>query len=214
MRGLMVAALIATAGGPVAGQVGPKACTLPDTTKDWYRKQREWWALDAAHDWSNDSLRAQLIAAMEQLSPSRPGGFPVQLGVEVAGRAIGEPVALVVEARNRLREMAQKRSWPVRSMVGPAGVRAAWMIASTDSTLAVTAIHRMMEAGPGEASESDVAVLEDRFRLSRGRKQLYASQLSVGFEPAPTEDLPHVDLRRDAAYLPPLATAICMLRRP
>jgi hypothetical protein len=58
-----------------------------------------------------------------------------------------------------------------------------------------------------------VAVLEDRLRIANGRKQLYATQL-VGagdgkLEPAPVEDPKHVDLRRDAAGLPPLAQAIC-----
>lgn len=31
--------------------------------------------------------------------------------------------------------------------------------------------------------------------------------------PAPTEDLPHVDMRRDAAGLPPLAPAVCAVQR-
>jgi hypothetical protein len=70
----------------------------------------------------------------------------------------------------------------------------------------------MMESGPDEALPADVAVLEDRVRLQSGRKQLYGTQLRrVGdrLVPAPTEDSAHVDMRRDAAGLPPLDAAIC-----
>jgi hypothetical protein len=113
--------------------------------------------------------------------------------------------------------MATKRSWPVRSLVGPAGVRAAWIIARGNSVLSGMAMHRMMEAGPGEVSSADVAVLEDWMRRQNRRKQIYATQLVTNhdarsarrLQPAPTEDLAHVDLRRDAAGLPPLRFALC-----
>jgi hypothetical protein len=58
-------------------------------------------------------------------------------------------------------------------------------------------------------------VLEDKVRLQSGRKQLYGSQLrTVGgnLVPAPIEDSTHVDVRRDAAGLPPLRQAMCSLR--
>jgi hypothetical protein len=71
----------------------------------------------------------------------------------------------------------------------------------------------MMEAGMGESLPADVAVLEDAMRLIAGRKQLYATHFVLTsdstFEPAPTEDLSHVDLRREAAGLPPFAYAQC-----
>lgn len=53
------------------------------------------------------------------------------------------------------------------------------------------ALHRMMEAGPEESP-----------RAADGK-----------VEPAPLEDLKHVDLRRDAAGLPPLAQSICIAER-
>jgi hypothetical protein len=70
----------------------------------------------------------------------------------------------------------------------------------------------MMEAGPEESLAADVAVLEDRVRMQSGRKQLYATQLRrVGatLVPGITEDSAHVDMRRDAAGLPPLRVALC-----
>ena len=106
--------------------------------------------------------------------------------------------------------------WPTRSVVGPAGVRAVWLVAARDTALARTTLHRMMEAGPDESPPAAVATLEDRLRIAAGRKQLYGTQLVRAADgtltTAPLEDSAHVDLRRDAAGLPPLAQALCAAR--
>lgn len=185
-------------------------CALPDTTGSWYQRQREWWQLDRARDWSDDPLRIRLLAAAG-ISPTE-SSFPAQLGAEIVGVSSSPGTAELSAIRDSLRAMARNRRWPTRAMVGSAGLHATWVIASGDSTLAGTAMHRLMEAGPGEGSPADVAVLEDRQRIRAGRKQLYASQLGTGLIPLPTEDSAHVDLRRDAAGLPPLARAVCALR--
>src|SRR5262249_5623975 len=116
-----------------------KSCTLPDSTKDWFSRQRAWWALDQQHDWSDDTLRTSLLAAAARLAPAAASGFPVQLGVEVVGASLQVPDNArgdVEAARARLRDMAKNRRWPVRSLVGSAGVHAAWLLASGDSALA------------------------------------------------------------------------------
>jgi hypothetical protein len=60
-------------------------------------------------------------------------------------------------------------------------------------------------------------MLEDRVRVHAGRGQLYGSQLKRGADgkwaPVRIEDSTHVDLRRDGAWLPPLAQAICVAGR-
>ena len=88
-----------------------------------------------------------------------------------------------------------------------------WVLAGQDTSLARAALHRMMEAGPEESPPAAVAILEDRLRIASGRKQIYGTQLVKSadgkLEPAPLEDPKHVDLRRDAAGLPPLAQAMC-----
>ena len=67
--------------------------------------------------------------------------------------------------------------------------------------------------GPEESPRTAVAILQDRLRIAGARKQIYATQLVRAahgkLEPAPLEDPMHVDLRREAAGLPPLAQAIC-----
>ena len=95
-------------------------------------------------------------------------------------------------------------------------MRALWLLAARDTSLERAVLHRMMEAGPDESLPADVATMEDRVRVHAGRKQLYGTQLRrmpgrATPVPYPIEDPAHVDLRRDAAGLPPLKQAICGL---
>lgn len=189
------------------------SCPPLDTSAAWYRKQTA-WADESRGGWSNDTLRAALVRAAH-IDP-RADALPL-VGFEIfdpdANGAAADSAALGL-----LRGLARTRgaTWPTRSVVGPAGVRAVWLLVGTDSALARTALHRMMEAGPDESPPAAVATLEDRLRVQSGRKQLYGTQLRRGadgaLEPLPIEDPKHVDLRRDAAGLPPLAQALCAAR--
>jgi hypothetical protein len=194
----------------VASTIGASAqrC-VPDTTAEWFARQRAWLS-DSKHDWSDDSFRRALTSAAG-LDAARP--LPVQLGVQKEGstQTVRDTTILA-----RLRTLASTRgsTWPVRTAVGAAGVRSVWILAQSDTALQRMVLHRMMESGPDEALAADVAVLEDKVRLQSGRKQLYGSQLrAVGGKlvPAPIEDSAHVDMRRDAAGLPPLHQAMCTL---
>jgi len=65
----------------------------------------------------------------------------------------------------------------------------------------------------GKAKGSSLALLEDRVALREGRAQLYGSQLSWNtitneYYVQPIEDPDHVDERRAALGLPPMATYI------
>ena len=216
-----LALLAATSQGQAQNVAPAKKCDRPDTTAAWYKTQRDWWALDAKHDWSNDSLRTALIAVARNLEPApMKGAFPIQLGVLITP-AVPPSGAIDLDQigalRAQLRAMAQQRKAPTRSVVGVAGEHAAWLIAGGDSATMVGFTHQLMEAGPDESSASDVAVIEDWLRTMNGRKPIYASQLHVvrdakgqtTLQPIPTEDLAHVDIRRENAALPPLAFALC-----
>lgn len=196
----------------------PNADCTVDTTAEWFRKQRA-WSDESRHDWSDDALRTALLRAAGIGAASDAGAF---VGFEVVGESGnlssgGDPAAQAAML-DSLRALAKNRQspWPVRSVVGPAGVRAVWLLAARDSVLARTVLHRMMEAGPDESPPAAVATLEDRLRRQQGRKQLYGTQLvrlpNGALEPAPMEDPARVDLRRDAAGLPPLAQALCAAR--
>ena len=196
---------------PALAQRPARSCTLPDTTGAWFQQQRLLLS-DEKHDWSDDELRNALLSAAGLMATP----LTAQLGAQ---RPDEPPIATSDSAvLARLRTLAATRgsAWPTRSVVGASGVRALWVLAQRDTALQRTALHRMMESGPGEALPADVAVLEDRVRLQSGRKQLYGSQLRTvngTLAPAPIEDSAHVDMRRDAAGLPPLSRALCAARR-
>jgi len=190
---------------------GQGACRV-DSTAAWYQDQRA--RLDESKGgWSDDALRDALVRGTS-LDIEAP--LPVQLGFELhdappAGRGDSATV-------ERLRALAAQRGarWPTRSVVGPAGVRAVWLVAAGDTALAPVVLHRLVEAGPDESLPADVAVLEDRLRIRAGRRQLYGSQMRVvngRVTPYPIEDAEHVDLRRESAGLPPLALSLCLARR-
>jgi hypothetical protein len=178
-----------------------------DSSAAWFTKQREWLD-DSRHRWSNDTLRASLLHAA---GLSENGRSAVQLGFQVQR----EQPATDTSAITSLKKVAATRgsTWPTRSVVGGAGTRAVWLLAQQDTALARAVLKRMMEAGPEESNAADVAVLEDRMRLIWGKKQLYGSQFQAvngKVEVLPTEDLPHVDLRREDAGLPPYKVSACL----
>ena len=209
-RALGALALAVVAPLTAGAQRASRACTPPDTTAAWFQQQRQWLS-DAKHDWSDDEFRNALLSAAGLVA--KP--LTTQLGVQrVDDASIGVSDTAVV---SRLRTLAATRgsAWPTRTVVGAAGVRAVWILAQGDTALQRVALHRMMESGPDEVLPADVAVLEDRVRVQSGRKQLYGSQLRMvngKLAPAPIEDSTHVDMRRDAAGLPPLRQAMCGLR--
>lgn len=205
IRQAVIASVFVAMGSTIAAA---QRCTPPDTTAEWFTRQRAWLS-DTRHEWPDDALRSALLSAAG-VDGSRP--LTPQYGVEPVAHAavhLRDTTAL-----GQLRTLAATRgsTWPTRGVVGAHGVRAVWILAGQDTALQRTVLHRMMESGPDEALAADVAVLEDRVRLQSGRKQLYGSQLRmVGGKlvPAPIEDSAHVDMRRDAAGLPPLRPAMC-----
>lgn len=203
-------ALAGVAPLPVLAQRASRACTPPDTTAAWFKQQQEWLS-DQKHDWSDDEFRNALLSAAGLMATP----LPMQLGVQRVDEASSAASDTTVVSRLRTLAATRGSAWPTRSVVGASGVRAVWLLAQGDTALQRVALHRMMESGPGEALPADVAVLEDRVRLQSGRKQLYGSQLRIvngKLGPAPIEDSAHVDMRRDAAGLPPLRQAICAAR--
>jgi hypothetical protein len=209
-RRLLVVTLCATIASPVLAQrASSRRCTPPDTSGEWFVRQRAWLS-DVKHDWSDEEFRNSLVAAAGLMATP----LTTQLGVERESDAMTAMSDTAVLARLRTLAATRGSTWPTRSVVGAAGVRAVWTLAQRDTALQRTVLHRMMESGPDEALAADVAVLEDRVRLQSGRKQLYGSQLRMvagTLVPAPIEDSAHVDMRRDAAGLPPLGRAICTL---
>ena len=103
-------------------------------------------------------------------------------------------------------------AWPGRSLVGPDGERAAWLVAQlADTDLQRRALEHLEAAVDcGDAEPSHFACLLDRVRMAEGRPQVFGSQfVSAGdnaVTPWPIEDPFGVDERRSRVGLEPLAT--------
>lgn len=113
-----------------------------------------------------------------------------------------------------LNNLVHRRGWPGTSLVGEDGSQAAWLFAQhadRHPDLQRKFLDLLREAvAAGEAPERHLAYLEDRVRTAEGRPQLYGTQftqvvLQYRYEPLPIEDPEHVDERRAAVGLSPLA---------
>ena len=217
LRMLAIASLAALATLPGAanaqrtgkGRTRTTPCRV-DSSARWYVKQREW--LDDAHrTWSDDTLRRKLLRSVGLDAEHAALAPQVGWSAMDAPRSEGDSAMIA-----QLRATAGTRgsTWPTRTVVGAAGVRAVWMLSLRDSALARAALKRMMEAGPEESNAADVAMLEDRVRLSSSRKQIYGTQMRLDEKGtlvlAPMEDSAHVDLRREDAGLPPFKYSACV----
>lgn len=189
----------------------PSACAPANPKAAWYVRQQS-FADSAGATFTDPALRQQLLAAAGYAATT---AFTPELGY----RIIGEAPTVTVQDTSvlaTLRAMAAKRQWPSRASVGAAGVHAAWLLSQGDSVLAIAAQRRMMEAGFGESSAADVAVMEDANRVRQRRGQLYGTHFTRASDGTLSmyrlEDPEHVDMRREGAWLPTLAMSSCWAR--
>jgi hypothetical protein len=119
-----------------------------------------------------------------------------------------------VDARNtaRLREIVARYGWPGKSLVGEKAAHAAWLLAQhadADRAFQRRCLDLMEKSAAGEVSPKDVAYLTDRVLLAAGKRQRFGTQFerADGGSPVlrPLEDPEHVDERRRAVGLEPLA---------
>jgi hypothetical protein len=120
-----------------------------------------------------------------------------------------------VHTRNaqRLSSILDAHGWPGRGLVGSDGARAAWLIAHHaigEPRLQRRALQLLRTAAvAGEATLLEVAMLEDRVRISEGRPQRYGTLFDWDrngeMNPLPIENADCVDERRRAIGLGPLA---------
>lgn len=126
-----------------------------------------------------------------------------------------------VDAMNaaRLQEIVKARGWPTAALVGPKAVFAAWLMAQHASAPFLKRCLPDMKAAAerGELDGGVVALSIDRDLMYDGKKQLYGSQFRKdgkgGWVPDPIEDEAHVDERRAALGLDPLAQYAARINR-
>jgi hypothetical protein len=127
-----------------------------------------------------------------------------------------------VDADNQvwLRRLVDERGWPGRSVVGVDGARDAWLLAQHADDLDFQERCRDLVAAAvdtGEATAAQLAYLEDRVRMRRGRPQRYGTQIRIdGGRPVPfeIEEPDGVDERRRAVGLGPLADYVAEFAEP
>jgi hypothetical protein len=119
-----------------------------------------------------------------------------------------------------LKKVVAEVGWPCRSMVGEDGAHAAWLLAQhadRDPEFQRRCLDLITEAAEhGEASRAELAYLTDRVLLAEGQPQEYGTQMigqEEGWVPRRLRDPEHVDKRRAAMSLGPLADYISGIER-
>lgn len=212
LLGAVVASGVVHAQGakpPVKRTSPPKTqCASASESASWVKGQRALLA-ESPTKWTTDSLRSDFKNALGQAWTDSPD---LQYGWALADTAPQAHDSSFTAMVARMRRLGRGALAPTRTTVGVAGMRGMFVLASSDTGLLRSTLRRMMEAGPDEGIKPDIALMEDRVRLQSGRKQLYGTQLHIvgtTLVPFAIEDSAHVDLRRDAASLPPLAWSLC-----
>ena len=119
----------------------------------------------------------------------------------------------------RLAEIMTGIGWPGRSVVGREAADAAWLVlqhAIGDPPVMRRGLELLRAVPSGEVDPIQLAMLEDRVRTLSGLPQIYGTQFDWDergeMQPRPIEDATHVDERRAAIGLPPLAAKLREIR--
>jgi hypothetical protein len=133
-----------------------------------------------------------------------------------------QPRMAEVHQRNaqRLAAIMRDVGWPGRSVVGTRAADAAWLVlqhAIGDPSVMRRGLELVrVSAATGDVDPIQVAMLEDRIRTFSGLPQRYGTQFDWDedgvMNPRPIEDAEHVDERRRAIGLPPLAEKLAEIR--
>ena len=111
----------------------------------------------------------------------------------------------------RLGAIIDAKGWPSVSMVGYEAAAGAWTVAQHASPAFLKRCLPLMQAAAAkqEINPQHLALSIDRARVEAGKPQMYGSQLRDGkggkLEPYPIEDAAHIDARRAAMGMEPLA---------
>lgn len=126
-------------------------------------------------------------------------------------------ILLDLSNSRRLKEIVAVYGWPGRSVVGPTGEQAAWLLAQHsdhDLPFQQHCLALLEQAIKNrEAPAAHWAYLTDRVRVAEGRPQVYGTQFHGALQPLPIEDETRVDERRAEVGLPPLAEHVEGMRQ-
>jgi Family of unknown function (DUF6624) len=152
------------------------------------------------------SLRRELLAMCEVDQKVRQG-----FGSTMSAETVAEMQAVDARHTSRLRAIVAEHGWPGRSLVGDDGSHAAWLLVQhADGAFMAQCLPLMERAvAAGQAFGRDYVYLLDRVRMQQGKPQVYGTQFTLAADGQlvlhPIEDAEHVDERRRAIGLPPMA---------
>ncbi len=161
---------------------------------------------------ADQQARFKLIEAMK---PKTAGGQPGQPGSEL----ITELTKIDEDNTAWLAEVIEQHGWPGKTEVGEDGAHSAWLLvqhADRNREFQKKCLELMKAEPEGEVAGKDIAYLTDRVLCAEDKPQLYGTQLiqqDGKMVPRPIEDEEHVDERRAAVGLQPLAEYIKMVEQ-
>ncbi len=121
---------------------------------------------------------------------------------------------MAIDADNTawMKQVVEKHGWPGRSMVGPDGAQAAWLLVqhADDAAAFQRRCLDLLAAAQekGEATAVQVAYLTDRVLMHERRPQIYGTQFHTvddKLQPFPIANEGEVDARRAAIGLEPIS---------
>lgn len=157
-----------------------------------------------------DADKARAIADLEAMGASDQSVRKKSLSAPLTSADWALQESIDEKNMARLADIIKKYGWPGVRFAGAAGAQNAFLVLQhADSDSQHTYLPLLREAvGRNDAVASDLALLEDRVRMSDGLPQLYGSQFRPNSSPMefwPIEDEANVDKRRAAIGLEPLA---------
>ena len=152
------------------------------------------------------ALRRELLAMCDVDQRVRQG-----FGPHMSAEMVAEIQAVDARHTSRMRAIVAEHGWPGRSLVGDDGSHAAWLLVQhADGAFMAQCLPLMERAvAAGQAFGKDYVYLLDRVRMQQGKPQIYGTQFTFAAGGQlvlhPIEDAEHVDERRRAVGLPPMA---------
>ena len=156
----------------------------------------------------NNQLHDELLARMEKEQTLRRDLIDSPDNIQLMMRM------MEADAQNTmwLDDIINQVGWPTKSLVGEEGAQAAFLIVQHSPALQFQkkCLQLLEEAvRQNEADGINLAYLTDRIRISEGKPQIYGTQgqtsATGSITPFPIEDEEHVDERRGAIGLEPIA---------
>jgi hypothetical protein len=216
LMALCLAASVAHAGevGDIGARIA-KRCPALAAWADAQEAKHPTSVKDAIEP-SRPALRDELARRAEADQDAR---FAIKQAKVQSGPLVDQAMKVDRENLAWLRPLVDRDGFPTVAEVGSDGVNHTWILvqhADADRPFQNRVLDQIRpRVATGEVDGEEFAQLTDRVLLAEGKKQRYGSQfVGAGDKPMtlrPVEDAAHLDDRRAAMGLPPMAAYRCLM---